>query len=148
MARSRYLKPSWLTRTFNRVPQGFARLGISIRGAQILAVRGRKSGELRTIPVNVLAFADRRYLVSPRGETHWVRNLRVSRSGELRLGKRHESFRVTELGDADKPPMLRAYLSKWRLEVGIFFPGVTPRASEEEFRRIASGYPVFRIEPM
>jgi hypothetical protein len=42
--------------------------------------------------------------------------------------------------------VLRAYLRKWRFEVGAFFEGVGPDASDEELLRIASGYPVFRLE--
>jgi deazaflavin-dependent oxidoreductase (nitroreductase family) len=143
---ARYLEPSWLTRVFNSIPTGLARVGISVYGSRILAVRGRKSGEWRTVPVNLLIHDGVSYLVAPRGETQWVRNLRSGGRGELRLGWRHEPFRGTELRDADKPPLLRAYLRKWRFEVAVFFEGVGPEATDEELLRIAPGYPVFRVE--
>jgi deazaflavin-dependent oxidoreductase (nitroreductase family) len=146
MAAARYIEPSWLTSVFNSIPSGLTRLGISVYGSRILAVRGRKSSEWRTVPVNLLMHDGTRYLVAPRGTTQWVRNLRSAHQGELRLGWRHEPFRATELGDAEKPPVLRAYLHKWRFEVGAFFEGVGPEASDEELRRVARGYPVFRIE--
>jgi deazaflavin-dependent oxidoreductase (nitroreductase family) len=142
----RYLKPSWLVRVFNFVPSGLARVGISVYGSRTLAVRGRKSGEWRTVPVNLLIHDGTRYLVAPRGETQWVRNLRRAGRGEFRLGWRHEPFRATELRDAEKPPVLRAYLRKWRFEVGAFFEGIGPEAADEELLRIAPGYPVFHIE--
>jgi len=142
----RYLEPSWFTRIFNTIPSGLARVGISVYGSRILAVRGRTSGQWRTVPVNLLLRDDVRYLVAPRGETQWVRNLRNAGVGELRLGWRHEPFRATELRDDEKPPVLRDYLRKWRFEVAAFFEGVGPDASDEELRRIAPGYPVFRIE--
>jgi hypothetical protein len=88
------------------------------------------------------------YLVAPRGETQWVRNLRVAKTGELRLGRRVESFHAEELRDADKPPLLRAYLQKWAFEVKVFFDGVGADASDAELLRIAPNHPVFRIAPV
>ncbi|HYV65796.1 MAG TPA: nitroreductase/quinone reductase family protein [Myxococcales bacterium] len=141
----RYIKPSLGTRIFNAVPSALARLGISVYGSRILAVRGRKSGEWRTVPVNLLIHEGVQYLVAPRGETQWVRNLRVVGGGELRLGRRREAFRAVELRDGEKPAILRAYLHKWRFEVAAFFEGVGPEASDAELLRVAPGYPVFRI---
>ena len=102
----RYVKPSLGTRVFNAVPSALARVGISIYGSRILAVRGRKSGAWRTVPVNLLIHDGVQYLVAPRGETQWVRNLRAIGSGELRLGRRREAFRAVELRDGDKPAIL------------------------------------------
>ncbi len=146
MTQPRFVKPSRIEQILNRVPEGLARLGLSVYGSRILAVRGRKSGEWRTAIVNLLEHGDARYLVAPRGEAQWVRNLRASSLGELRLGRRSEPFRAVELSDGEKPEVLRAYLRKWRFEVGIFFEGVGPEATDEDFRRIAPGYPVFRIK--
>jgi deazaflavin-dependent oxidoreductase (nitroreductase family) len=109
-------------------------------------VRGRSSGEWRTTPVNLLTHEGDRYLVAPRGVTQWVRNLRVAGGGELRVGRRIEPFRATELPDERKPPILRAYLKRWKAEVGVFFGGVGGDSSEDELRRISPDHPVFRIE--
>jgi deazaflavin-dependent oxidoreductase (nitroreductase family) len=148
MVSSRYVRPGWFTtNVFNRLVALLTRLGVSVYGSRVLAVRGRASGEWRTTPVNLLVHGGERYLVAPRGVTQWVRNIRVSGEGELRLGRRREPIRVTELGDAEKPELLRAYLRRWRVEVGVFFQGVGPDASEEELRRIAPDYPIFRILP-
>jgi len=141
----RYVKPSLGTRIFNAVPSALARLGISVYGSRILAVQGRKTGAWRTVPVNLLIHEVAQYLVAPRGETQWVRNLRVVGGGELRLGRRREAFRAVELRDGEKPAILRAYLHKWRFEVAAFFEGVGPEASDADLLRIAPGYPVFRI---
>jgi hypothetical protein len=75
-----------------------------------------------------------------------VRNLRVAGQGELRVGKRVERFRATEIADADKPVILRAYLKRWKAEVGVFFGGVGADAPDEALRGIAPNHPVFRIE--
>jgi deazaflavin-dependent oxidoreductase (nitroreductase family) len=141
----RYLKPSRNDRFFNRTVAALTRAGISIWGSRILAVRGRVSGEWRTTPVNPLTLEGERYLVSPRGHTQWVRNMRVAGGGELRVGRRVERFTATEVADADKPVVLRAYLRKWKWEVGTFFQGVGPDSPESRMAEIAPDHPVFRI---
>lgn len=148
MAEQRYVQPGWFTtHIFNRIVALLTRLGISVYGSRVLAVRGRSSGEWRTTPVNLLIHDHERYLVAPRGVTQWVRNIRVSGAGELRVGKRSEPVHVAELADDEKPAVLRAYLRKWKMEVGVFFQGIGPDASEQELHRIAPDYPVFRILP-
>jgi deazaflavin-dependent oxidoreductase (nitroreductase family) len=143
---SHYRKPGWFTRNvFNRLVAVLTRVGISVWGSRELRVRGRKSGEWRTTPVNLLTYEGTKYLVAPRGETQWVRNLRAAGTGELRVGRRVEPFRATEVGDADKPEILRSYLRRWKAEVGVFFDGVGPDASEDELLGIAGRHPVFRI---
>ena len=141
-----YRAPGWLTRNvFNRLVAFLTRRGISVLGSRVLAVKGRTSGQWRTTPVNLLTHDGRRYLVSPRGETQWVRNLRVADTGELRVGRHAESFRGRELADDEKVPVLRAYLKRWRAEVGVFFEGTGAGASEEELLGIAPKHPVFRL---
>jgi deazaflavin-dependent oxidoreductase (nitroreductase family) len=142
----RYVEPGWFTRNvFNRAVNGLTKLGISVMGSRELRVRGRKTGEWRKVPVNLLTFEGTRYLVAPRGHTQWVRNLRASGSGELRVGRRVESFRATELADDDKVEVLRAYLKRWKVEVGVFFGGVSADSADDELRRIAPDHPVFRL---
>ena len=141
----RYLMPGRGARTMNAAIAGLTRLGISVWGSRVLAVRGRSSGERRTTPVNLLVVDGVRYLVAPRGVTQWVRNLRAAGGGELRVGRRVEAFRADELDDEAKPDVLREYLRRWAFEVGVFFDGVSASSSDDELRRIAPGYPVFRI---
>jgi hypothetical protein len=143
---NRYVQPNWFTtNVFNRIVALLTLAGISIYGSRVLAVRGRSSGEWRTTPVNLLIHNGERYLVAPRGVTHWVRNIRVTGAGELRLGWRREPIRVLELADSEKPELLRAYLRRWQFEVGLFFQGVGPDASDEDLLRIAPDYPIFKI---
>ena len=143
----RYVAPGWFTRRiFNPLVAGLTRAGLSVWGSRELRVRGRTSGEWRSTPVNLLMVGGERYLVAPRGQTQWVRNLRKAGRGELRVGRRWEPFRATELPDAEKAPLLRAYLRRWRAEVGVFFGGVTADASDDELRRIGPDHPVFRID--
>lgn len=141
-----YRKPGWFTvNVLNRAVMGLTHLGVSVWGSRILRVRGRKSGEWRSVPVNLLTIGSERYLVAPRGESQWVRNLRAAGEGELSLGRRSEPFGAREVGDDDKAEILRAYLRRWKAEVGVFFGGVGPDSTDEELRRIAPEHPVFRV---
>src|SRR5690606_7540746 len=118
---TRYLGPTGIDPIMTKVVNWLPRLGISVAGGRLLAVRGRKSGQWRTTMVNLMTAADgERYLVAPRGHTQWVRNLRAAGTGELRLGRRIEPFTGVEIADADKVPLLRLYLEKWGWEVGRF----------------------------
>jgi deazaflavin-dependent oxidoreductase (nitroreductase family) len=143
---TRYIKPQQTTDIFNRIVGRLTKLGISVYGSRVLYVRGRKSGEWRSNPVNPLTLGGTRYLVAPRGNTQWVRNLRATGGGELHIGRRVEPFRATEIADDGKPAILRGYLKRWKWEVGVFFDGVDAKAPEEKLREIAPGYPIFRIE--
>jgi deazaflavin-dependent oxidoreductase (nitroreductase family) len=145
----RYVKPKSATNFFNQTIARFAKMGISVYGSRILYVRGRKSGQWRSTPVNPMTLDGTRYLVSPRGNTEWVRNLRATGyTGELHLGRRVEHFRATEVADEAKPAVLRVYLKRWAWEVGSFFePGINAKSSDETLLGVAAGYPVFRIDP-
>jgi deazaflavin-dependent oxidoreductase (nitroreductase family) len=139
-------KPGWFTvNVFNRLVTWLTRRGISVWGSRVLAVRGRKSGQWRTTPVNVLTLGGRQYLVAPRGHVQWTHNMRAAGGGELHLGKHVDTFTATEVADDDKTPVLRAYLKRWKAEVGIFFNGVGPDSPDDQLRRIAPDHPVFEI---
>ncbi|MFF2438988.1 nitroreductase family deazaflavin-dependent oxidoreductase [Streptomyces sp. NPDC058107] len=139
-------KPGWFTvNVFNRTVAWITRRGISVWGSRVLAVRGRKSGEWRRTPVNLLTVDGRQYLVAPRGHVQWTHNMRVAGGGELHLGKKVDVFTATEVPDDEKPELLRAYLKRWKAEVGVFFGGVGPDSPVEELRRIAPDHPIFRV---
>ncbi|MFG2129376.1 nitroreductase family deazaflavin-dependent oxidoreductase [Streptomyces sp. NPDC048751] len=139
-------KPGWFTvNVMNRAVAWLTRRGLSVWGSRVLAVRGRKSGEWRTTPVNLLTVDGRQYLVAPRGHVQWTHNMRAAGGGELHLGKNVEVFDATEVADDDKVPLLRAYLKRWKAEVGVFFGGVGPDSSDAELRRIAPDHPVFLV---
>ena len=142
----RYLAPGWGTRTLmNPAVTFLTRRGVSVWGSRELRVRGRRSGQWRATPVNVLTLDGQRYLVAPRGHAQWVRNLRVAGGGELRVGRRTEAFTATELDDAAKPVVLRAYLRRWAFEVGQFFDGLDADSPDDVVAAAAPGVPVFRL---
>lgn len=140
-----YKKPDWFTQhLFNPAVKALTRIGISVMGSRILRVRGRSSGQWRETAVNLLPFEGDRYLVAPRGETQWVRNLRTAGSGELRVGRRVERFTAEEVMEGNEPVM-REYLRRWRWEVGMFFNGVTATSPDDAVREEAQRHPVFRL---
>jgi F420H(2)-dependent quinone reductase len=142
-----YQRPDWFTRNvFNRMVSGLTRLGISVRGSRVLEHRGRATGELHHTPVNLLTIDGTQYLVAARGETQWVRNVRNA-GGHLVLilGRRRELRTATEIPEADRIQILRPYLRRWKFEVGMFFDGVGPDSTDEEFAAIAGRHPVFAL---
>jgi deazaflavin-dependent oxidoreductase (nitroreductase family) len=146
-----YREPGWFTRhVFNPAIAVLTRLGVSVWGSRVLEVRGRTSGLPRQTPVNLLSYEGSEYLVAPRGDTQWVRNVRAA-GGELDLllGRRRAHWVARELDESapDKIAVLRAYLRRWRAETGVFFDGVTAQSSDDELAAIAPRHPVFRLEP-
>ena len=142
-----YKRPGWFTRhIFNRAVAGLTRLGVSVLGSRVLEVAGRKSGQPRRTPVNLLTLDGTQYLVAARGVTEWVRNVRADGGKLALLLGRHRDQRVaTELEDTEKVPVLRAYLKRWKAEVGVFFDGVGPDSTDDELAAIAPRHPVFRL---
>jgi hypothetical protein len=146
-AAAHYKRPDWFTQhVFNKAVAGLTRLGVSVMGSRVLEHRGRTSGDLHHTPVNLLTLDGKKYLVSPRGESQWVRNVRHS-DGHLVLilGRRRQVCQATEIPARDVVPILRAYLSKWKFEAGQFFDGITSDASDEEWAAAAPKHPVFEI---
>jgi deazaflavin-dependent oxidoreductase (nitroreductase family) len=143
MAETVFRRPGWIAaHLFNPLVKGLARLGLPLAGAHTLAVRGRKSGEVRTTPVNPFELDGRTYLLAPRGTTHWVRNLRAAGEGELRAGRRSQRFRAAEAADDQKIPLLRLYLDRWAWEAKDFLE-VEADAPDERLREIAPLHPAF-----
>jgi deazaflavin-dependent oxidoreductase (nitroreductase family) len=145
-----YRKPGAITRrVLNPLLALAMRMGVSIWGGRVLEVRGRKTGDVRRTPVNLLRYDGREYLVSPRGDSQWARNVRAD-GGKLVLvlGRKRDQRVAAELADSEKAPILRAYLKKWKMEVGVFFDGVSASSSDEELQRIAPNHPVFVLSDL
>ncbi len=141
----RYDEPNRAARTANALIRWLAELGISIAGTRSLRVRGRKTGKLRGVVVNVLTVDGVDYLVSPRGTTQWVRNVRAA--GVVEVGPRWHRRRIhtTEIGDPAKADLLRRYLDRWYWEVKGHIAGLTPDSGDDELRAAAPSIPVFAL---
>ena len=140
---TRYEEPNRAARAANAAIRWLAEMGISIAGTRALRVRGRKSGKQRGVVINLLTVDGVDYLVSPRGNTQWARNVRAA--GVVEMGPRWRSkhLRVTEVDDAAKPEVLRRYLARWYWQVKGYVAGLTPRSSDEQLRVAAPSIPVF-----
>ncbi|WP_406118744.1 nitroreductase family deazaflavin-dependent oxidoreductase [Streptomyces sp. NBC_00989] len=128
-----YLRPPWGARVIgNRMAKLFARSVLST-----LSVRGRTSGRWRSVPVAVLDHDGERYLIAPRGNTEWSRNLRAANGGRLRRGGRVEEFEAVEVPAEERPPLIAVYLEQFGR-----FPTVA-----ETFRQLPdpADHPTFRI---
>jgi len=139
-----FVKPGFVDRLFNAAVGALVRLGIGPAHMRVLEVRGRKTGRLHSLPVDPLAEGGRLYLVAPRGYTQWVRNAEASREIVLRRGRHAVRHRLRSLADADKPPILKAYLDRYRREVQRFFP-VPAGSPVGDFAALAARYPVFEL---
>jgi deazaflavin-dependent oxidoreductase (nitroreductase family) len=133
MTNASYLRPPWGARVIgNRMAKIFARSVLST-----LAVQGRTSGRWRSVPVAVLDHDGHRYLIAPRGNTEWSRNLRVAGSGRLTRKGRPEAFDAVEVPVAERPPLIEAYIAEFGR-----FPTVA-----DTFRQLPdpADHPTFRI---
>ncbi|MFC4607655.1 nitroreductase family deazaflavin-dependent oxidoreductase [Streptomyces maoxianensis] len=145
MPQAHYIKPGRFDNIVNGAIGWLARRGISLMGTAELSVRGRTSGEWRRIPVNPLPYEGGPYLISARGHSQWVRNLRAAGGGKLQVGRKTRQFTAVELPDEEKPALLRNYLERWGWEVGRFFGEINAKSTDEELLAAAPKHPVFRI---
>ena len=141
-----YAAPTPVERVVTRLFGLLVGLGLGLPHNYLLQVRGRRSGRLHATPVDVLTHAETRFVVAGRGDTQWVRNARVSGRIVLKKGFRREALRVRELPDAEKPPVLKAYLDRFKLTVQRYFP-VRAGSPAADFVTLAPRYPVFELIP-
>ena len=142
---TRYDAPNVAARAFNEMFRWLAEAGISLAGTRALRVRGRKTGKRRGVVINLLTVDGRDYVVSPRGNTQWARNARAA--GVVEIGPRWRSreIRIAEVGDDDKPQLLKRYLDRWYWEVRGHIGGLTPESNDDELRAAAPSIPVFEL---
>ena len=136
--------PNAVERIFNALIGALVRRGIGKPKMRVLEVRGRKSGKLYSLPVDLLELSGKLYLVAPRGETQWVRNAQAAGSVVLRRGRDSATYRLRALAGAEKPAVVKAYLVEFQGEVRRFFT-VPPGAPLEAFAGIASKHPAFEL---
>jgi deazaflavin-dependent oxidoreductase (nitroreductase family) len=139
-----FQKPTAIERLFNAVIGALVGWGIGLPNMRVLEVRGRKSGKLYTLPVDLLSQGGKLYLVAPRGRAEWVRNAEAAGAVVLRRGRRAESYRLRVLADAEKPAVVKAYLDEFHREVKRFFP-VPAGSPVDAFVPLVSRYPAFEL---
>jgi hypothetical protein len=146
IARS-YLRPGIVERMFGRILVSFIRIGLVRGHFYVLEVSGRKSGRTISLPVDPLDLEGQRYLVCTRGNSNWVRNARSTGKVALVRAMRRRRFAVRELPPSLRPPVLKAYLDRYAIEVQRFFS--VPKGSPvEAFNELAPRHPVFELQPL
>ncbi|MER5370303.1 nitroreductase family deazaflavin-dependent oxidoreductase [Streptomyces sp. NPDC002722] len=146
MSQPYYLRGSALNVRMNGIVGRLARHGLSMFGSAEMSVRGRKSGQMQRVPVNPHTHEGAQYLVSARGHSQWVRNMRAAGGGELRVGRKVREFTAVEIPDDEqKSLVIRAYLERWGWQVNDYFQGVTAESTDTELLAACPDHPVFRI---
>ncbi|MFG2630974.1 nitroreductase/quinone reductase family protein [Streptomyces sp. NPDC048473] len=146
MSQPYYLQGNAFNVRMNSIIGRLARHGVSLLGSAEMSVRGRKSGQMQRIPVNPHAYEGAQYLVSARGHSQWVRNMRVAGGGELRVGRKIRTFTAVEIADDEQKVLIvRAYLKRWGWEVNQYFQGITAKSTDAELLAACPDHPVFRI---
>jgi deazaflavin-dependent oxidoreductase (nitroreductase family) len=142
--------PSWVT-VLNPIARFLLSARVPLGPNALLTVRGRTSGQPRSTPVAIIDVGGRRWIWSPWGEVHWVRNLRAA--GEATLTVRGQTERVTavELDQAERVGFFRGVLGPYArsLRGGTAFvrliDGVNLSQPADE---IAENRRVFELLPM
>ena len=141
-----YHKPSGMTKFFNRVFGSFAGIGLTPKKSVMLEVKGRRSGEPRSVPVNWVEHDGNRYLVSPRGESEWVRNVRADGGrAVLRRGGTAESVRLEEIPVEGRAAIIKQYVGENQIVKGEF--GLEPDDAIEKYEGIAANHPTASSDP-
>jgi deazaflavin-dependent oxidoreductase (nitroreductase family) len=141
-----FREPSALERLFNKAFGALVGWGLGPRDYYLLLVKGRRTGRVYSMPVIVVEMASAMFLVAPRGRTQWARNVEAAPDVTLARGARRSTYRVRAVPDAEKAPVLRAYLDRYRSVVQRYFP-VAAGSPLEAFVPIAARYPVFELSP-
>src|ERR1700720_432679 len=131
-----FREPSSGEKIFNRVFGFLVGIGLGFSYNYLLQVRGRKSGNLYSTPINLLEWKGKRFLVAPRGRTQWVRNAEAAGEVTLKKGSARLKFRLRPVAETEKPEILKAYLDNFKREVQRYFP-VAAGSPAESFVGVA-----------
>ena len=128
-----YLKPPFFVRKIgNKMAMRFG-----AGGSSVLVVRGRNTGAEQHIPVIPAEVDGTRYIVSTRGESEWVRNLRAAGSCELRRKGNTEKFAAVEVPTGERGPIIEQYRATAGRTVTTYWNKLPD----------AADHPTFRLQP-
>jgi deazaflavin-dependent oxidoreductase (nitroreductase family) len=139
-----FREPRTLERLYNKAFGALVGWGLGPRDYHLLQVKGRRTGRVYSMPVIVVEMGGAMFLVAPRGRTQWARNVEAAPDVMLSRGSRRSTYRVRAIPDAEKAPVLRAYLHRYRSVVQRYFP-LAAGSPPEAFAAIAGRYPVFEL---
>jgi deazaflavin-dependent oxidoreductase (nitroreductase family) len=146
--RTAHRAPRWVT-IVNPVARPLLAAGLPMGPNGLLTVRGRTSGLPRTTPVAIIDVAGRRFVWSPWGEVHWVRNLRAAGRATLTVRRRAEEVIATELDADERVAFVRDILGPVARDMrfGVRFLRLLDRADIDRPVETADGRVVFELHP-
>jgi deazaflavin-dependent oxidoreductase (nitroreductase family) len=141
-------RPTRAGRWVNRFTAWLTRLGLFPALMAVLEVRGRKSGEPRTVPVVIATVAGKGYLVSMLGpQSDWVKNVEAAGGAAiLHEGRRQRPVHLVAVPVAERGPIIQEYV-RVATSGRTHFP-VAVDAPLSKFQAVADRYPVYRIDPV
>jgi deazaflavin-dependent oxidoreductase (nitroreductase family) len=142
-----FRKPNLFEQILNKSFGVLVGLGLGLSHNYLLQVRGRKTGQVFSTPIDLLELKGTRFLVAPRGRTQWVRNAEASGEVILKRGSRRQKYRLHPVPADEKPEILKAYLDRFKLTVQRYFP-VRAGSEAKAFAAIAERYPAFELLPV
>ncbi len=128
-----YLKPPWFTaKIFNPIA-----MATGISNAETLTLTKRASKEIQKIPVVTVEIDGVRYLVSTRGESEWVKNVRANPQVSIATKGSAARYVAAETPVQDRQKILDAYQVKAGKVVEGYFEKLPDPAD----------HPVFALNP-
>jgi deazaflavin-dependent oxidoreductase (nitroreductase family) len=142
---ARIYRQNTATRMINWVFTTLTRLGMGASYRHLLTVRGRKTGQLRTTPVDVMEVGGQRWLVAGYGPANWVRNARAAGEVILSRGGHRGRYAIAEPAPGEAVPVLRKYMTDIRVTRPYF--DATPASPDDEIEAELARHPVLLLIP-
>jgi len=147
------VKAPWFTRWENVLITLLLRAGVKLAGPghyplYLLTVRGRTSGQPRTVPIALMEQQGKRYLAATYGIVHWARNMRVAKEAILTRGHLAETVTAREVSQGEAALVLRAEIKRTPLAryMAARFYGITADTPLEQCERAMLTHPIFVLE--
>ena len=139
-------------RLSNPLARRLFRFGLPTGPNVLMTVRGRVSGQPRTVPVAVVKIGDRRFVIAAYGDVQWVRNLRAAGEADIETRGRREHVTAAELTKVEAvafyreqlPAFIRRFPGIGRLFARILFGAVAPEVLNNP-EKAAAKHPVFEL---
>ncbi|MEZ0239398.1 MAG: nitroreductase family deazaflavin-dependent oxidoreductase [Chloroflexota bacterium] len=140
----------WFVPLFNRLVKPLLRAGMPMAFNGLLTVRGRTSGEPRTTPLAIIEVDGRRWIWSPWGDVHWVRNLRAAGEATIVVRRHEETVRAVELDPAQRLGFFRDTFGPLarRIPFGVTFVRMLDGVDVRDPAKAAEGRAVFELLPV
>jgi len=141
--------PWWVT-VFNPIARRVLATGIPLSFNGLMTIRGRQSGLPRTTPLAIIEVSGRRWVWSPWGEVHWVRNLRAAGCATIEFRGRKEDVSATELDPIQRVDFFRDVLGPVARSVplGTWFIRTVDGVDLDHPVEEAAGRRVFELHPL